>query len=203
MEDNSISKTRTNRGKKEQLYICRMSICDVIEMLEWHHHVASQRIQNFLEAFFMFFFFQYKMRYLVVSKTKNPIYSCEDGIEKAVSDANRWSSWRIFLSHPHIHDGFLLSRDMRFPTMWYVRPAKAQTSLRIRAVWSEPLLVACIFYECKSTDWTSFGVSKLKRRLHRLVYTCQNATLLEITRRGSIIITVFGYHPKYQPKTLS
>ena len=27
-----------------------------------------------------------------------------------------------------------LSRDMRFPTMWYVRPAKTQTSLRIRAV---------------------------------------------------------------------
>ena len=37
------------------------------------------------------------------------------------------------------HDN--MSRDMRFPTMWYVRPAKAQTSLRIRAVWSEPLLV--------------------------------------------------------------
>ena len=27
-----------------------------------------------------------------------------------------------------------LSRDMRFSTMWYVRPAKPQTSLRIRAV---------------------------------------------------------------------
>ena len=27
-----------------------------------------------------------------------------------------------------------LSRNMRFPTMWYVPPAKAQTSLRIRAV---------------------------------------------------------------------
>ena len=27
-----------------------------------------------------------------------------------------------------------LSRDMRFPTMCYVRPAKARTSLRIRAV---------------------------------------------------------------------
>ena len=25
------------------------------------------------------------------------------------------------------------SRDMGFPTMWYVRPAEAQTSLRIRA----------------------------------------------------------------------
>ena len=49
-----------------------------------------------------------------------------------------------------------LSRDMRFPTTWYVRPAKAQTSLRIRAVWSEPLLVAWIFYEDKATDWTAF-----------------------------------------------
>ena len=27
-----------------------------------------------------------------------------------------------------------LSHDMRFPTMWYVEPAKAQTSLRICAV---------------------------------------------------------------------
>ena len=29
---------------------------------------------------------------------------------------------------------YYLSSDMRFPTMWYVLPAKAQTSLRIRAV---------------------------------------------------------------------
>ena len=27
-----------------------------------------------------------------------------------------------------------MSRDMKFPTMWYMQPAKAQTSLRIRAV---------------------------------------------------------------------
>ena len=40
---------------------------------------------------------------------------------------------------------FYTSRDMRFPTMWYVRPAKPQI---IRACWSEPLLVACIFDEC-------------------------------------------------------
>ena len=39
-----------------------------------------------------------------------------------------------------------------FPTIWYVRPAKAQISLRIRAVLSEPLLVASIFYECKASD---------------------------------------------------
>ena len=35
-----------------------------------------------------------------------------------------------------------MRRDMRFPTMWYVRAAKPQISLRIRAVKSEPLLVA-------------------------------------------------------------
>ena len=27
-----------------------------------------------------------------------------------------------------------MNRDMRFPTIWYVRPAKPQTSLRICAV---------------------------------------------------------------------
>ena len=37
---------------------------------------------------------------------------------------------------------------------------------------------------------TLFGVSKLKRRLCRLVwvYTCQNATLFEITCRGSFVV---------------
>ena len=38
---------------------------------------------------------------------------------------------------------------MRFPTMWYVRPAKAQTSLRICAVWSEHLQVAKYFMSVK------------------------------------------------------
>ena len=58
---------------------------------------------------------------------------------------------------------------------------------RIRAVWSEPLLVAWVFYDCKAADWTPFGVSKLKRRLQMLVlvYTYQNTTLLEISCTGS------------------
>ena len=50
-----------------------------------------------------------------------------------------------------------MRRDMRFPTMWYVLPAKAQT-------------------KCWATDWTAFGV---------WVYIYQNATLLEISCRGS------------------
>ena len=94
-----------------------------------------------------------------------------------------------------------MSHDMRFPTMWYVRPAKAPTSLRIRAVWSEPLLVAWILYDYLATDRTAFEVSKLKRRLHRLVWvnTCQNATLLDITCHGNIYLTDFKMinHFKY------
>ena len=76
---------------------------------------------------------------------------------------------------------YQMSRDMRFLTMWYVRPAKAHISLCIRTVWSELLLFAWISYYCFVTGRTSFGVSKLKRRLHRLVsvHTCQIATLLE------------------------
>ena len=41
-----------------------------------------------------------------------------------------------------------MSQCMGFPTMRYVRPAKAEISLHIRAVWSEPLLAAWIFCEC-------------------------------------------------------
>ena len=46
-----------------------------------------------------------------------------------------------------------------------------------------------IFNECQATGGTSLGVSNLKRRPHRLtqVYTCQNATWLEITCRGSFM----------------
>ena len=55
------------------------------------------------------------------------------------------------------------------------------------AVWSEPLLVAWILYDSYAIDQTSFGVSKMKGWLQRLVwvYTCQNATLSEITCRDS------------------
>ena len=37
-------------------------------------------------------------------------------------------------SRVSIAQDIYMSRDMRFPTMWYVRPAKPQISLRIRAI---------------------------------------------------------------------
>ena len=49
---------------------------------------------------------------------------------------------------PYSLDDKEISPDMRFPTMWYVRPEKSQTGLRIRAVRSEPLLVAWVPYDC-------------------------------------------------------
>ena len=61
-----------NRTAVRQPHAGRMSICDVIVMLKLRHHVASQRIQDFLKASFIFF--QYKMRYLVVSKKKNQLF---------------------------------------------------------------------------------------------------------------------------------
>ena len=58
-----------------------------------------------------------------------------------------------------------MSCNMKFPPMWYMWPAKAQTSLRIRAVWSEPLLVIWIFSDSKATDRTSFGMAPTQARL--------------------------------------
>ena len=83
-----------------------------------------------------------------------------------------------------------MSRDMRFPTTWYVPPAKPQISLRIRAVWSEPFLVAWILLKFQATNQTSSGISMPRRRLHRLVWVHarRNATLLEITCCGSYIV---------------
>ena len=53
-----------------------------------------------------------------------------------------WCTHAVILLREYV------SRIMIFPTMWYVQPAKAQASLRIRTVWSEPLQVAWIFYDC-------------------------------------------------------
>ena len=62
-----------------------------------------------------------------------------------------WSFKTGFTVFTHYHTHALIShmsQSMRFPTMLYVRPAKPQISLRIHAVWSEPLLVAWVFYDC-------------------------------------------------------
>ena len=65
-------------------------------------------------------------------------------------------SWAGWFEHDLVdtpmrisYDEDHMSHDITwFPTMWYVWPAKPQISLRICAVWSEPLLVTRIFYEC-------------------------------------------------------
>ena len=72
---------------------------------------------------------------------------------------NQWTTKNMKISQPclyfwkYVGTNLNISRDMRFPTMWYVRLAKAQTSLRISAVWSAPLLVARISYDCVLSYW--------------------------------------------------
>ena len=105
----------------------------------------------------------------------------------------RWWGRTIPLSHLANNLKILNCVLDKWATTWVFQQCamcdqqKAQTSLRICAVWSEPLLVAWVIYDCKATDRTSFGVSNLKGRLYSLVwvYTCQNATLLEIMCHGS------------------
>ena len=53
-----------------------------------------------------------------------------------------WTTGFLAMRLTSSQSSLLMSHDMKFPTMWYVRPAKAQTSLRTRAVLSERLLVA-------------------------------------------------------------
>ena len=72
----------------------------------------------------------------------------------------------------------------------------AHTHSLIRAFASHLNIVWVLSY------WlNTFGVSKLKRRLQRLVwvYTCQNATLLEITCHGSIGKIALFQYPRWMP----
>ena len=77
-----------------------------------------------------------------------------------------------------------MSHDMIFPTMWYVLSAKAQTAFarRLNILW--------LISHWPNIIWSS----KLKMGMHRLVwvYTCQNATLLKITCRGSNAFHLFA-----------
>ena len=98
--------TKTNRAAR-RLHASHTSFREVIVMIKYGHHVASQRILDFLEAFFTFFFSLQKIH-----------YSCE---EKSVPrdhllsslgkhrGANRRSSGRIFLFHHYYN--LTLSQD--------------------------------------------------------------------------------------------
>ena len=69
---------------------------------------------------------------------------------------------------------------MRFPTMWYVRPAKDQTSLRIRTALSEHLLVK--MPHC----WKSRAVAEISSVIgHIVVYRA---------RQGCCDVPWFYYH---------
>ena len=78
----------------------------------------------------------------------------------------------------------------------------ARTLSLIRAFASRLNILWVLRYLLNMID---FGVSKLRRRLHRLVwiYTCQDTTLLEITCRGSNgCCTMFSTHKQNEQNIL-
>ena len=73
---------------------------------KWRHHVILQRIQDFLEAFSYFFFFNIKCGTLWIAR-KITHYSCEDGIEKSVPcDHRLHHSASLVIPNGDPRDGF-------------------------------------------------------------------------------------------------
>ena len=76
------------------------------------------------------FAYSFVLRYLLqffsikLSKILTELCPLTSDIEEERKSDLRMNKYQI---------GHQMSREMRFPTMWYVQPAKAQTSLRIRA----------------------------------------------------------------------
>ena len=64
------------------------------------------------------------------------------------------------------------------PSIRYMQPAKPQISLRIRTVWSEPLLVASIFYVTE--HHFEFLILKGGCTCSSLVYSCQKCQIARI-----------------------
>ena len=69
--------------------------------------------------------------------------------------------------------------------------SKTQISLGIRAVRSEPLLVARIFYDCQANDRTSFGVSNAEARLSLHLSKCH---IIGNHMARLISYLIFGQH---------
>ena len=53
-------------------------------------------------------------------------FSCKQAI------AFPWYVYKLF--HGLLNNSYKMSQCLKFPLMWYMRPAKAQISLRIRSV---------------------------------------------------------------------
>ena len=72
----------------------------------------------------------------------------------------------------------------------YVRPAKPQISLRIRAVWSKPLLVAWIFYVREASDQTHATAHMLVGWLVGFVALRLKSTAMVIAGRSVHLTTL-------------
>ena len=155
---------------KCQVVCLKMCMCCFIlsynpklNVYHFFHHFSPSVLSISYQCLFFVVPFQRKCSYSFINFLMKHLYlrmSWPEDMDML------WINFLSFFFLPcdfkSFHDSSYISRGMRFPTMWYMRPAMPQISLRIQAVWSEPLQVAWKFYECLATDCTLVGVSKLK-----------------------------------------
>ena len=106
---------------------CRLYLCCVVVICALAAHVYSHHVED--------------KRSICLSK----LCSVDDCLCSLSFPC--WHGWVSGLWLRHFWSFLLIWATTWDFQQWYVRPAKAQTSLRICAVWSEPLLVPWIFYE--------------------------------------------------------
>ena len=119
-----------------QVYtFCNMNII----MAHWTHFIGMYiyvlsyvRYVLYMSLMSMFCLMWIKYFFHIINQSVNPGYSFEhfgqffDNPQSPL----QWANFKLFNTIWF----YEMSRYMRFPTMWYVRPAKPQISLRIRSL---------------------------------------------------------------------
>ena len=86
-----------------------------------------------------------------------------------------------------------VSRDMTKPTKWHIPPAKTQSSLGIRPVWSESSLSAWRKLGSLATHWAHSEDSDQTGRMPRLIWVVPGRTVtsLVLSCRGSWVFSLY------------
>ena len=139
-------------------YLCLMSVFVMLPCLFivalWSYVTRADLLALLCVIFFIFFLSLFHMlprgsgvEHACIDSWYLPSLLCINHLLLIFWVRMRGMAWTQHDSYT-LQNKSLLHRCKRFPTKWQVRQANPQISLRVRAVWSEPLLVAWVFYDC-------------------------------------------------------
>ena len=127
----ALRKNKKKRTATRRPYAGRTLVFDIIVMLKWRNHVASQRVEDFLEVYPRF---SNKNEVLRGEQEKNPLFVwgcdrkpvCRDHQWSSLHkprDANPWASGQIFLPPLTLMmDSYKLNQEFSSDYMWYNIP---------------------------------------------------------------------------------